>query len=80
MILDGEIIVEKDGRPNFSELQADLAAGRHHRMVYYAFDILYLDGFDLRGAPLGAGHLVSPRHFAWKIGREGGSVSCARGR
>jgi bifunctional non-homologous end joining protein LigD len=25
LILDGEVIVEKDGRPNFSELQADLA-------------------------------------------------------
>ena len=52
IILDGEVIVEKDGRPNFSELQADLANSRYDRMTYYAFDILYLDGFDLRPSPL----------------------------
>lgn len=51
-ILDGEVIVERDGRPNFSELQADLANNRYDRMTYYTFDILYLDGFDLRPAPL----------------------------
>ena len=26
--------------------------GRTDRLLYYAFDLLYLDGFDLRGAPL----------------------------
>jgi bifunctional non-homologous end joining protein LigD len=30
----------------------DLSKSRYDRMVYYAFDLLYLDGFDLRGAPL----------------------------
>ena len=33
-------------------LQADLAAGRKDRLVYYVFDLLYLNGFDLRGARL----------------------------
>lgn len=37
-ILDGEVIVEKDDRANFSELQADLVEGRHDRMALYAFD------------------------------------------
>jgi bifunctional non-homologous end joining protein LigD len=48
-IFDGEVVVIKEGRPNFSELQAELASGRQRQMLYYAF--LYLDGFDLRGSP-----------------------------
>ena len=49
-IIDGEVVVIKDGRTDFSELQAELAAGRQDRLVFYAFDLLYLNGFDLRGA------------------------------
>jgi bifunctional non-homologous end joining protein LigD len=47
-MVDGEAIVIKDGRTNFSELQAALAGGRQGRIEYYAFDLLYLDGYDLR--------------------------------
>lgn len=36
---------------NFSELQAELAAGRPDRLLYYAFDLLWIDGRDLRGKP-----------------------------
>jgi bifunctional non-homologous end joining protein LigD len=50
-IIDGEVVVIKDGRTSFSELQAELAAGRQDRLVYYAFDLLYLDGCDLRRVP-----------------------------
>jgi ATP-dependent DNA ligase len=50
-IFDGEVVVIKDGRTNFSELQAALASGRQDQMVFYAFDLLYLDGFDLRASP-----------------------------
>jgi ATP dependent DNA ligase domain len=35
-IVDGEVVVIHDGRTNFSELQADLAAGKQDRLVYYA--------------------------------------------
>jgi bifunctional non-homologous end joining protein LigD len=42
-IVDGEAVVIKDGRTNFSEPQAALA--------YYAFHLLYLDGYDLRAVP-----------------------------
>ncbi len=52
-LIDGEIIVQDEqGHATFSGLQSDLKAGRHDRMVYYAFDLLHLDGFDLRGVPL----------------------------
>lgn len=49
-IIDGEVVVIHEGRTNFSELQAELAAGRQDRLVYYAFDFLWRDG-DLRKLP-----------------------------
>ena len=50
---DGEVIsADARGHPNFSALQEDLKRGRYDRMVYYAFDLLHLDGFDTRAAPL----------------------------
>jgi bifunctional non-homologous end joining protein LigD len=53
LILDGEaVIADSHGIPDFGLLHADLAAGRKDRLLYYAFDLLYLDGFDLRGARL----------------------------
>jgi bifunctional non-homologous end joining protein LigD len=52
-VLDGEVICAgEDGRPDFSALQDDLKRGRHDRFVYYAFDLLHLDGRDMRRAPL----------------------------
>lgn len=49
-ILDGEVVVIREGRTNFSELQAELAAGKQDRLVYYAFDLLWRDR-DLRKLP-----------------------------
>lgn len=50
-IFDGEIVVVHEGRTNFAELQADLAKGRQDRMLFYAFDILFHNGEDLRSKP-----------------------------
>src|SRR6476661_617280 len=50
-IIDGEVVVIKGGRTNFSELQAELSAGNQDRLVFYAFDLLYLNGLDLRRTP-----------------------------
>jgi bifunctional non-homologous end joining protein LigD len=48
-ILDGELVVEgAGGASDFGALQADLAEGRSDRFRYYLFDLLYLDGRDLR--------------------------------
>jgi bifunctional non-homologous end joining protein LigD len=44
-------VVIQEERTNFSELQAELAAGRQDRLVYYAFDLLWLNGQDLRKKP-----------------------------
>ena len=52
-VIDGEVIAEgTGGAPDFSALQDALATGVTERRVFYAFDILYLDGHDLRGLPL----------------------------
>lgn len=52
-ILDGEILVaDQTGRSNFHGLQADLAKGRVDRLVYAVFDLLFINGVDLRAAPL----------------------------
>jgi bifunctional non-homologous end joining protein LigD len=49
-IIDGEAVVIQEGRTNFSELQAELAAGRQDKLVFYAFDLLWRHG-DLRKLP-----------------------------
>jgi bifunctional non-homologous end joining protein LigD len=52
-ILDGEVVVVgPDGTTDFQALQNALREGRNAKLAYYAFDLLYLDGFDVRGAPL----------------------------
>ncbi len=52
-IVDGEIVVDVgNGISDFSTLQADLSSGRTDRFAYYAFDLLFLDGEDLRKRPL----------------------------
>ena len=50
-IVDGEVVVEENGVSDFSALQDAL---KHNKatFVYYAFDLLHLDGQDLTGKPL----------------------------
>ena len=56
VILDGELVaVDAKGQPVFYELPAAITARPTRvtaRLIYYAFDLLYLDGYDLRGASL----------------------------
>lgn len=52
-IFDGEMVVETGpGVSDFSALQADLSEGRKDRFVFYAFDLLFVEGRDLRALPL----------------------------
>lgn len=52
-ILDGEIVVLGNGGiADFRMLQADLSARRTDRLVYFIFDLLYVNGFDLRACAL----------------------------
>jgi bifunctional non-homologous end joining protein LigD len=53
-VVDGEIVaVGEDGRPSFQALQ-HRAAHPGHTIVFYAFDLLHLDGRDLTRLPLDA--------------------------
>ncbi|HXS26632.1 MAG TPA: DNA ligase D [Steroidobacteraceae bacterium] len=52
-LLDGEAVaLDERGTPSFPLLQAALSANDTRNIVYFAFDLLYVDGADLRGAPL----------------------------
>jgi bifunctional non-homologous end joining protein LigD len=61
-VVDGEVCaLDEEGRPSFSLMQQRTGGlGRRRRgpgdhgipIVYYAFDLLYLDGFDLRRVEL----------------------------
>ena len=48
-LLDGEMVaLDADGRSNFSNLQDALSQGRDTDLFFYVFDLLHLDGWDLR--------------------------------
>ena len=52
-ILDGEaVVLDEMGRSDFQALQASLKEGRGNPPVYFVFDLLFLDGVDLRNVPL----------------------------
>ncbi|MCA8002329.1 DNA ligase D [Burkholderia metallica] len=53
--LDGEaVVLGENGLPNFQALQNALGAGRSEAVTLFVFDLPYLDGYDLRDAPLTA--------------------------
>ena len=61
-ILDGEVVVlDEEGRPSFSLMQQRTGIRAHGRqaatrpdlpILYYVFDLIYLDGYDLRRVAL----------------------------
>jgi bifunctional non-homologous end joining protein LigD len=52
-LIDGDLVAEADnGVSNFSLLQEDLKRKHYGRMVLYVFDLMHLDGEDLRALPL----------------------------
>jgi len=63
-IIDGEVVaLDEEGRPSFSLMQqrtgmtspgARGARNTRVGIVYYAFDLLYLNGYNLMAAPLEA--------------------------
>ena len=53
VLIDGEIVaLDHEGAPDFSTLQAALSDGNTDRLIFYAFDLLFADGEDLRSLPL----------------------------
>ena len=54
VLIDGEIVaLDHNGAPEFSTLQAAISDGNTDDLIFYAFDLLFADGEDLRRLPLG---------------------------
>ena len=52
-LIDGELVAhDRKGISRFSLLQQDITSGRQGRMVLCAFDLLHLNGADLKALPL----------------------------
>ena len=52
-VLDGEVVVVADnGTTSFADLQAAFQEGVKKPLTYFAFDLLHLNGHNLRGLPL----------------------------
>lgn len=53
-LLDGEVVVQTpEGLQDFSALESAIGSEKlDERLLFYVFDILFLDGFDLRGCTL----------------------------
>ena len=52
-LIDGEVVVQDEsGVASFAALQDALAEGRTHELIFFAFDLLHLDGYDLTAVPL----------------------------
>jgi bifunctional non-homologous end joining protein LigD len=52
-LIDGELVhLEPEGTTSFSSLQDAISGGKTDTLNFFAFDLLYRDGFDLTGAAL----------------------------
>jgi bifunctional non-homologous end joining protein LigD len=50
---DGEVVaMRKNGATNFQNLQSVFQSNRVSRLLYYVFDLIYLDGYDRTKVPL----------------------------
>ncbi|MGX5843543.1 DNA ligase D [Mesorhizobium sp. ArgA1] len=55
LIIDGEIVaLGENGAPDFAALQAALSERRTKDLIFFAFDLLFANGVDLRKQPLTA--------------------------
>ena len=52
-MIDGEACaLDKNGNPDFAGLQAALSDGRDDVLIFFAFDLMFAEGEDLRALPL----------------------------
>lgn len=52
-LIDGEVVALNDhGQPDFAALQAALSDRKTDRLIFFAFDLLFAEGEDLRDRPL----------------------------
>jgi hypothetical protein len=88
--LDGEVaVLGSDGVTSFARLQDALSKNRSGDLVYFVFDLLHLDGCDLRPLPLlerkaalkkllGRRRAAGPIRYSDHVeGQGGGASSCS---
>jgi bifunctional non-homologous end joining protein LigD len=64
-ILDGEVVaLDHEGRTNFSDLQTAFQGSRQESLFYFAFDLLHLNGHNLRKLPLSQRKLILSQVFS----------------
>ncbi|WIM11097.1 DNA ligase D [Enhydrobacter sp.] len=52
-VIDGEAVaIDANGAPDFGALQAALSEGQSDKLIFFAFDLLFAKGEDLRRLPL----------------------------
>jgi len=52
-LIDGEVVVlDSSGKTSFADLQAAFQEEKREHLTYFAFDLLHLDGHNLRGVAL----------------------------
>ena len=67
MLIDGELVhLEPEGTTSFAGLQDAISSGKTDSLSFFAFDLLYRDGWNLTGAALddrkaALAEIVSPR-------------------
>ena len=74
-LFDGELVaLLSDGTSSFQALQNAQNAGKMAQLVYYVFDVLHFDGYDLTGVELDG------RKRSWKTlippGDASGPIAC----
>ena len=70
-LLDGEIVaLEKDGTTNFQLLQNSLSQKTTADLVYFVFDLLYIDGQNLTSSPLTERKQILERMLQPKTGHD----------
>jgi bifunctional non-homologous end joining protein LigD len=72
-LIDGEVaVLRADGTTSFQSLQNHLQGGVNGALTYFAFDLLFLNGVDLRPRPLEERKVAL--HRLIEKGSEGGST------
>jgi bifunctional non-homologous end joining protein LigD len=52
-LIDGEVVaLNNKGDPDFGALQAALSDGKTSNLIFFAFDLMFVNEFDLRRSPL----------------------------
>jgi bifunctional non-homologous end joining protein LigD len=55
VLIDGEIVaLDHNGAPDFSTLQAAISDDKTDNLIFFAFDLLFADGMDIRQLPFRA--------------------------